>query len=191
MAVTTPESETTRSKVLAVALELFAAKGFAATSTRELSERLGFSKAALYYHFRTKDDLLFALVEPVVESLRRLTGDHAGRTGTAARRELLASYAGLVVTHPWLIRLLTQDASARYSARVRDVWLQLYDQLMRQLTGSAEPSQAELTRARAALGAIHAALQSNSIDEKDPEIQAAALAAACGALGISAPRQHH
>src|SRR5487761_152740 len=122
MVVTAPERETTRSKVLAVALELFAAKGFAATSTRELSERLGFSKAALYYHFRTKDDLLFALVEPVVESLRRLTRDYAGRTGTAARRELLASYAGLVVTHSRLIRLLAEDAAARYSVRVRDVW---------------------------------------------------------------------
>jgi AcrR family transcriptional regulator len=190
MTVTAPERETTRSKILAVALELVAAKGFAATSTRELSERLGFTKAALYYHFRTKDDLLFALVEPVVESLRRLTRDHAGRTGTAARRELLASYAGLVVTHSRLIRLLSQDAAARYSVRVRDAWIQLYDQLVRQLTGRAEPSQAELTRARAALGAIHAALQSSRVDEKDPEIQAAALAAACGALGIPAPRPH-
>ena len=43
------------------ALDLFAEKGFAQTATRELAERLGFTKAALYYHFRTKDDLLAAL----------------------------------------------------------------------------------------------------------------------------------
>src|ERR1700730_8634128 len=145
MTVTTPEHETTRDKILDVALELVVAKGFAATSTRELSERLGFSKAALYYHFRTKDDLLFALVEPVLDNLTRLTRDHERRAGTAARRELLASYAGLVVTHSWLIRLLTEDAAARHSVRVRDVWLRLYDQLLQQLTGHDEPSQAELT----------------------------------------------
>src|SRR5262245_44199063 len=59
-AVTT--SSETRARILATAVELIAEKGFAATTTRELSERLGFTKAALYYHFRTKDDLLVALV---------------------------------------------------------------------------------------------------------------------------------
>lgn len=36
-------------------------KGFDRTSLREISERLGFSKAALYYHFASKDDILLAL----------------------------------------------------------------------------------------------------------------------------------
>src|SRR5271156_1250658 len=59
--------EATRERILAVALELIAEKGFAATSTREISERLGFSKAALYYHFRTKDQLLSALLKPSID----------------------------------------------------------------------------------------------------------------------------
>jgi len=190
MTVTTPERETTRDKILDVALELVVAKGFAATSTRELSERLGFTKAALYYHFRTKDDLLFALLEPVMDNLTRLTRDNAGRTSVTARRELLASYAELVITHSRLIRVLSQDPAVANSAKIRDAWPQLYGQLLQQLTGQEEPSPAELTRARAALGSIRAALQSPRVDEKDPEIRAAALAAACGALGIPAPRHH-
>ncbi|MCW2906296.1 MAG: hypothetical protein JWL68_1085 [Actinomycetia bacterium] len=114
----------------------------------------------------------------------------SGRTSVTARRELLASYAELVITHSRLIRVLAQDPAAANSAKVRAAWPQLYDQLRQQLTGHEAPSQAELTRARAALGAIHAALQSAGVDDKDPEIRAAALAAACGALGIPAPRHH-
>jgi hypothetical protein len=126
-----------------------------------------------------------------MDNLTRLTGDHAGRTSVTARRELLASYAALVVTHSRLIRVLSQDPAAANSAKVMDAWPRLYDQLLQQLTGHEDSSQAELTRARAALGAIHAALQSARVDEKDPEIRAAALAAACGALGIPAPRPQH
>ena len=62
----------TRARIVETALELIADHGFASTSTREISEHLGFTKAALYYHFRTKDDLLAAIVEPVMQGLAAL-----------------------------------------------------------------------------------------------------------------------
>ncbi|MGH9090667.1 MAG: TetR/AcrR family transcriptional regulator [Acidimicrobiales bacterium] len=51
----------TRERILDVALDLFTEQGFDKTSLREIAERLGFSKAALYYHFASKDDILMAL----------------------------------------------------------------------------------------------------------------------------------
>lgn len=51
----------TRERILDVALDLFIEKGFDKTSLREIAERLGFSKAALYYHFASKDDIFLAL----------------------------------------------------------------------------------------------------------------------------------
>lgn len=51
----------TRSRIQAVALELFAEQGYEKTSLREIAERLGVTKAALYYHFRTKDDIVASL----------------------------------------------------------------------------------------------------------------------------------
>jgi AcrR family transcriptional regulator len=51
----------TRERILDVALDLFATEGFEKTSLREIAERMGFSKAALYYHFASKDDILLAL----------------------------------------------------------------------------------------------------------------------------------
>ena len=44
-----------------MALDLFTEQGFDGTSLREIAERLGVTKAALYYHFESKDDILLAL----------------------------------------------------------------------------------------------------------------------------------
>lgn len=51
----------TRERVLDVALDLFLGRGYERTALREIAERMGFSKAALYYHFASKADLLLAL----------------------------------------------------------------------------------------------------------------------------------
>ena len=56
-----PEVGSTRERILDVALDLFIEKGFDGTSLREIAEKLGFTKAALYYHYASKDDILMAL----------------------------------------------------------------------------------------------------------------------------------
>lgn len=55
------EVKSTRDRILDVALDLFIEKGYDKTSLREIAEPLGFSKAALYYHFASKEDILMAL----------------------------------------------------------------------------------------------------------------------------------
>jgi AcrR family transcriptional regulator len=57
----TPAAKSTRERILDVALDLFIEKGYDKTSLREIAEPLGFSKAALYYHFASKEDILMAL----------------------------------------------------------------------------------------------------------------------------------
>ncbi len=51
----------TRDRILDEALDLFIEKGFDKASLRELAGRMGFTKAALYYHFPSKADILMAL----------------------------------------------------------------------------------------------------------------------------------
>ncbi|WP_371480881.1 TetR/AcrR family transcriptional regulator [Kitasatospora sp. NBC_00315] len=57
-----PRSDT-RERIISVALELFAEQGYEQTSLREIADRLGVTKAALYYHFKTKDDIVHGIVE--------------------------------------------------------------------------------------------------------------------------------
>jgi len=51
----------TRQRILDIALDLFITQGYDATSIRQIAERLGFSKASIYYHFASKQDILMAL----------------------------------------------------------------------------------------------------------------------------------
>jgi AcrR family transcriptional regulator len=61
-AVTSPdEHPDTRQRILDIALELFTTQGYEKTSLRQIAEKLGFSKAAIYYHFASKDEILLAL----------------------------------------------------------------------------------------------------------------------------------
>jgi AcrR family transcriptional regulator len=55
------DAKSTRERILDIALELFTDQGFDKTSLREIADRLGFSKAAIYYHFASKEDILMAL----------------------------------------------------------------------------------------------------------------------------------
>jgi AcrR family transcriptional regulator len=48
-------------RLVAAAADAFADRGFHATTTRELAERAGLSAAAVYFHYRAKNELLFAI----------------------------------------------------------------------------------------------------------------------------------
>jgi AcrR family transcriptional regulator len=181
-----PARDDTRTRILDTALELIAEKGFAGTSTRELSERLGFTKAALYYHFRTKDDLLAALISPALDDLAALVHDATPRTSVAVRRDLLGRYVDLVSTHQTLVQVLSQDPSVVHRP-VIDASFELYARLAELLCGQERPDPIQRTFVRASLGGIHAALL-HAAPGDDPEVvRAAALVAGCRALGIPAP----
>ena len=62
----TPRTDT-RQRILDVAAHLFAARGYAGTSIRDIADELGVTKAALYYHFSSKEVLLQQIVaQPIV-----------------------------------------------------------------------------------------------------------------------------
>src|SRR3974390_3625914 len=63
----------TRSRAQKVALELFAEQGYEKTSLREIAERLGVTKAALYYHFKSKEDIVRSFTEDYFARLAALT----------------------------------------------------------------------------------------------------------------------
>ncbi|GAA3600484.1 TetR family transcriptional regulator [Nonomuraea rosea] len=86
--------EDTRARIQQIALRLFTEQGYEATSLREIAEELGVTKAALYYHFKTKDDIVASLVDLRVAELEELVEWARSRPKTAEmRRELLERYA--------------------------------------------------------------------------------------------------
>jgi AcrR family transcriptional regulator len=55
------QRDSTRDRILNTALQLFTDKGFDAATLQEIADRLGFTKAAIYYYYRSKEDILMAL----------------------------------------------------------------------------------------------------------------------------------
>jgi AcrR family transcriptional regulator len=87
----------TRQQIRAVALEMFAERGYAGTSLREIAERLGVTKAAVYYHFPTKQDILASLLEDFLSQLDELIAwTEAQPRSMDTRREALERYARLL-----------------------------------------------------------------------------------------------
>ncbi|KOP80331.1 TetR family transcriptional regulator [Lysinibacillus sp. FJAT-14745] len=52
-----------RNEILDVADELFGQKGFDGTSTNDILEKVGIARGTLYYHFKSKEDIMDALID--------------------------------------------------------------------------------------------------------------------------------
>lgn len=86
-------------EIVASALEVFAAKGFAAARLDDIAARAGVSKGALYLYFATKEDLFRAVVEqaiaPTLKTVLVLAAAHPGPFANLA--ELVAERMGAVI----------------------------------------------------------------------------------------------
>ena len=70
--VVEPESGSTKERLLQVAKELFARKGFHGTSTRELTQRAGTNLSSLYFHWQSKENLYLAVYRQLFQELAAL-----------------------------------------------------------------------------------------------------------------------
>ena len=108
----TPRTDT-RSRVQKVALELFAEQGYEKTSLREIAERLGVTKAALYYHFKSKEDIVHSFTDDYFAELDALLDWAKDQPrGDQTRRELLDRYVGVVLASNEVFRFLEQNRAS-------------------------------------------------------------------------------
>lgn len=58
-----------QSKILQAAVETFADKGFASASTSEIAKKAGVAEGTIFKHYKTKKDLLLAIVTPIITKM--------------------------------------------------------------------------------------------------------------------------
>src|SRR4029453_14656500 len=63
-------------RIAQLALDRFRVDGFVGTSIADLAGALGVSKAAIYYHYQSKDALLHHLVDPLLDAIDACIQDH-------------------------------------------------------------------------------------------------------------------
>jgi AcrR family transcriptional regulator len=97
-----------REQLLDVALRLFAARGFAATTMDEIAAAAGVTKPLLYQHFASKRALYLELVDSVArDMLLAISGATSEASGPRQQVEAgFAAYFDLVVTHQDAFRVL-------------------------------------------------------------------------------------
>jgi AcrR family transcriptional regulator len=76
--------EETRRRLLAAAADVFASRGYEATSLEEVAAAAGFSTGAVYSNFESKQELLIALMREQIEQRVRLVRDSEVSRGTIA-----------------------------------------------------------------------------------------------------------
>ncbi|MDI6105206.1 TetR/AcrR family transcriptional regulator [Actinoplanes sp. NEAU-A12] len=79
-------SATTRAQIVEAADRLFYEQGFEHTSFTAIAETVGISRGNFYYHFRTKDEILAAVIDFRIETTRDMLRQWAAETADPAQR---------------------------------------------------------------------------------------------------------
>lgn len=91
------EAAVRRNEILDAAEELFVTKGFDATSINDILERVGVARGTLYYHFKSKEEILNAMIERMTETLLKKAGQIAGQKDKPVLQRLTETMLALNV----------------------------------------------------------------------------------------------
>jgi AcrR family transcriptional regulator len=182
----------TRQRIQAVALELFAEQGYDKTSLREIAERLDVTKAALYYHFKSKEDIVASLVEDYFGQVDDLVawGKTLPRT-PQSRAQILDRYYRIVADGSPVFRMLQHNqASVKGLAQAKkhsDLFRERMDALIGVLTEPDAPLASQL-RAAVALASVSFGCMFFAEKADSPaQLRDVVMDIACGLIGASDP----
>jgi AcrR family transcriptional regulator len=99
-----------RQRVLDAALELFAQHGISGTSLQMIADHIGVTKAAIYYQFHTKDEIVLALIEEPLQELQQTLSLAAAQPSRRRRLDvLLRGFVDLVLENRQAAAVLQGD----------------------------------------------------------------------------------
>jgi AcrR family transcriptional regulator len=179
----------TRSQVLSTALELFSTQGYEGTSLRQIAERLGMTKAAVYYHFQAKEHLVLELTRPFIDGLAELISQARvdPRKPDVRRRhaEMMDGYLDLLLTHHQVVNLLARDPGTQLHPDIGQRVRVLIGALESELVGTdaSDDDRARVACALAALSSV-AAMPPALAASSRPTVLAAATAALYSAARV-------
>lgn len=102
-----------RDRLLHAALALFVEHGVSGTSLQMIADNLGVTKAAVYHQFATKDEIVLAVLQPVVDEMTAfVTRAEAGTDRGEQVDVILRGIVELVVGHRYVTTVLSRDPAA-------------------------------------------------------------------------------
>ena len=116
-----------REQILLSAAQLFIEHGYCGLSMRQIAESVGVTKAALYYHFKDKEELFLSILEAYLERVEALIINIQSEETTCRQRinMLIRRILGQPVDQRAIIRLASQEM-AHLNAETRRIFGDLY-----------------------------------------------------------------
>lgn len=177
----------TRERLLEAAVRLITHHGFAGTSLQMIADELGFTKAAIYYHFRTREQLLSAVVEPFLTRMREVIEDaELQRTAAARADQMVCGYAELAVRNRALVSALANDPSVNEALRNRPEWDGVINRQMA-LLADVDPGPAGTVKAAMVFAGIAGAAGVAAEGTSDADLSRYLIDAARRTLGLRTP----
>lgn len=142
----------TRDRITAVALDLFSRQGYAGTSIRDIADRMGMTKAAVYYHFPSKEDLLATALAPALTRVSEVLSRAEEVQTPEDRRALVSDLIDVVGdVGPQVVRMLSDPTAGTHLRAIAGA-TSLPERVGTALIGPmpAEPKAASAARIRAA-----------------------------------------
>lgn len=179
----------TRERLIDVAVRLFTQRSFAGTSLQMIADELGITKAAVYHHFRTREELLTAVVEPVLGRLRVVIETaETKRTPHARAEHLLTGYVDLSVEHRAVVAVFVNDAGAIELLRAQPETSDLINRQLNLLAG-VTPGPSGRVNAAMVMAGIAAAAGPALVRLDDDALRKHLTEAGRRTLGLRAPRR--
>ncbi|OBI79726.1 TetR family transcriptional regulator [Mycobacterium sp. E740] len=168
---------------------LFTRHSYAGTSLQMIADELGFTKAAIYHHFRTREQLLAAVLEPMFAQLRAIIDAAESQRGARARAEqMLSGYADLSVRNRGLAAVLAADPSVATALQQHRDWSDLIARQLR-LLADVEPGPAGEIRAAMVFAGMAGAVGPTWVQLDDDALAAHLKDAGRRTLGLRPPRR--
>ncbi|MEV5463587.1 TetR/AcrR family transcriptional regulator [Streptomyces sp. NPDC002788] len=159
----------TRRRIQDVALDLFAEQGYEKTSLREIAECLDVTKAALYYHFKTKEEILVSIFEDLTQPIEDLIDWGRQQPHTLdTKQEIVRRYADTLAQAAPLFRFMHENQATVRELRIGDSFKERIRSL-RDIIIDPDADMVDQVRCLSALFTLHAGMFLMQDMEGDPE----------------------
>ncbi|MBC9726690.1 TetR/AcrR family transcriptional regulator [Streptomyces sp. TRM68367] len=159
----------TRQRIQDVALDLFAEQGYEKTSLREISERLEVTKAALYYHFRTKEEILVSVFEDLTRPIAELIEWGRQQPHTLeTKQEIVRRYSETLKGASPLFRFMQENQATVRELRIGEMFKNRMLGL-RDILVDPDAELVDQVRCLSAMFTLHAGMHVMQDLDGDPE----------------------